>query len=223
MKKYKNKIIIALLILITLGTSYFYGGDFPSDHGWGSEKNESTKVAYNDIGTTNLHKSDPENLPQMENDEKNKSSENNLNTTNTSQSATDVAQDKKLTCTLSVRCDTIVNNNLVSDEKKAIIPKDGIILSQREVVFYEGESVFDLLRREMMQNKIHMEFVMTPGYNTAYIEGINNLYEFDAGELSGWVYKVNGIVPSYGCSQYIIKNDDNIEWIYSCNMGKDVS
>lgn len=33
--------------------------------------------------------------------------------------------------------------------------------------------------------KIHMESSFTPVYNSAYIEGIHNLYEFDVGKLSG--------------------------------------
>ena len=57
-----------------------------------------------------------------------------------------------------------------------------------------------------------MEFEDTPMYNSAYIEGINNLYEFDCGELSGWMYKVNGWFPNYGCSRYQLKEGDTIEW-----------
>ena len=59
-------------------------------------------------------------------------------------------------------------------------------------------------------------------YNSAYIEGINNLYEFDCGELSGWMYKVNGWFPNYGCSRYQLKEGDVIEWVYTCDLGVDV-
>ena len=69
---------------------------------------------------------------------------------------------------------------------------------------------------------IHMEFEDTPMYNSAYIEGINNLYEFDCGELSGWMYKVNGWFPNYGCSRYQLKEGDVIEWVYTCDLGVDV-
>ena len=41
-----------------------------------------------------------------------------------------------------------------------------------------------------------------------YIEGINNLYEFDCGEQSGWMYSVNGWFPNYGCSRYQLKDGD---------------
>ena len=71
--------------------------------------------------------------------------------------------------------------------------------------FYEGETVFHVLLRETKKNKIHFEFVNTPVYNSAYIEGIGNLYEFDCGELSGWMYCVNGWYPNLWLFQIQIK------------------
>ena len=150
-------------------------------------------------------KDDGQNRPEAVNSEKN------------------TVTNKKLSCTLSVRCDTISDNmDLIPSEKVSLVPDDGVILKETEVVFYEGESVFNVLLREMKRNKIHMEFVKTPVYDSAYIEGINNIYEFDCGELSGWMYKVNGWFPNYGCSRYILKDGDSVEWVYTCNLGKDV-
>ena len=126
-------------------------------------------------------------------------------------------------CTLSVRCDTILDNIANLDpEKVELVPSDGVIFAEMTVTFYEGESVFNVLQREMKRHKIHMEFVNTPIYNSAYIEGINNLYEFDCGELSGWMYKVNGWFPNYGCSRYQLMDGDVIEWVYTCDLGRDV-
>ncbi len=134
-----------------------------------------------------------------------------------------VEKDKQLKCTLSVTCDTVLDNlDKLNQEKKDIIPEDGIIFKEQEVVFYEGETVFNVLLREMKKNKIHMEFTMTPIYNSNYIEGIGNLYELDCGELSGWVYKVNGWSPNYGSSRYKLNDGDNIQWQYTCDLGRDV-
>lgn len=131
--------------------------------------------------------------------------------------------DQQYTCTLSVRCDTVLDNlEWLDKDKVEIVPNDGVIYAEREVAFYDGESVFDLLLREMKQNKIHLEFVHTPIYNSVYIEGINNLYEFDCGERSGWMYKVNGWFPNYGSSRYGLKEGDRVEWVYTCNLGEDV-
>ncbi|MEG2678384.1 MAG: DUF4430 domain-containing protein [Oscillospiraceae bacterium] len=131
--------------------------------------------------------------------------------------------DTAYTCTLSVRCDTILNHlDWLTPEKTELVPEDGVIFAEATVTFYEGESVFNLLQREMKTAKIHMEFANTPIYNSAYIEGIHNLYEFDCGELSGWMYKVNGWFPNYGCSRYQLQDGDKVEWVYTCDLGKDV-
>lgn len=132
-------------------------------------------------------------------------------------------KEKLLTCTMSVKCDTILENmDKLAPEKVGLVPKDGVVFAETEVSFTEGESVFDVLVREMKKNKIHLEFANTPGYGTAYIEGINNIYEFDCGEMSGWLYRVNGASPGMGCSKYFLKQGDRIEWIYTCNFGEDI-
>jgi hypothetical protein len=131
--------------------------------------------------------------------------------------------EKAYTVTLSVRCDTVLNNTERLDPaKRELVPDDGVIFPETTVAFYEGESAFNVLAREMKRAKIHMEFTNTPIYNSAYIEGINNLYEFDVGELSGWEYKVNDWFPNYGCSRYQLKDGDVIEWIYTCDLGRDI-
>ena len=128
-------------------------------------------------------------------------------------------QKEELTCTLYVRCDDVFNNlNKLSDEKRKVVPEDGIIFDKEELAFIEGESVFDVLKRELIRAGIPFEFQKTPMYDSYYIEGIGNLYEFDCGDMSGWLYKVNGIKPTYGCSEYKLKNGDRVEFLYSCNF-----
>ena len=132
-------------------------------------------------------------------------------------------KDNTLKCTFSISCATVLNNmDSLDSGKREIIPDDGWILKPVTVTFNEGESVFDVLQRVCRENKIHLEFSLTPIYNSAYIEGINNLYEFDCGSLSGWTYSVNGWFPNYGCSRYEIKNGDTVNWHYTCNLGEDV-
>ena len=127
------------------------------------------------------------------------------------------------TCTISISCATILNNmDWLAPEKVELVPEDGWILQPTQVTFYEGESVFNMLQRTCKQQGIHMEFENTPMYNSAYIEGIHNLYEFDCGELSGWMYKVNEWFPNYGCSRYQLHEGDVICWIYTCDLGIDV-
>ena len=115
------------------------------------------------------------------------------------------------TCTLSISCEKILENmDMCNPEKVELVPEDGWLLEPMTVTFYEGESVFNVLQRTCKQQGIHMEFEDTPMYHSAYIEGIGNLYEFDVGELSGWMYSVNGWFPNYGCSRYQLQNGDVI-------------
>ncbi len=122
-----------------------------------------------------------------------------------------------LTVTLSVVCDEILQNmDRLDENKRGIVPEDGVIFPVTEIEFYEGETVFNVLLREMKRNQIHMEYTNTPIYNSAYIEGIGNLYEFDCGPLSGWIYSVNGWFPNYGVSGYVLADGDEIVLSYTC-------
>ena len=123
----------------------------------------------------------------------------------------EVNKKKTYTCTFSIECSTILNNLKDLDpDKRELVPSSGVILAPTEVTFYEGESVFDVLQRICKEKGIHMESSWTPIYNSAYIEGIHNLYEFDCGALSGWMYRVDGWYPNYGCSRYQLKDGEKV-------------
>ena len=135
----------------------------------------------------------------------------------------EVDKKKTYTCTFSIECSTILNNLKDLDpDKRELVPVGGVILAPTKVTFYEGESVFDVLQRVCKEKGIHLESSWTPIYNSAYIEGIHNLYEFDCGELSGWMYRVNGWYPNYGCSRYQLVDGEKVEFRYTCDLGKDV-
>ena len=134
-----------------------------------------------------------------------------------------VQTEKKLACSFSISCATVLDNiDRLASEKRLLIPSDGILYDRENVSLSEGDTVFDVLLHEMTAAGIHMEFVKTPLYGNVYIEGIGNLYEFDCGELSGWMYRVNGVFPNYGCDGYKLSPGDKVEWVDTCNLGCDV-
>jgi hypothetical protein len=128
---------------------------------------------------------------------------------------------------VSIRCDTILQNwdnlrkELRSDE---FVPKDGVILKKTEFVLREGDTAFNMLQRVTRYNRIQMEYQGADlnKFGSVYIRGINYLYEFSCGELSGWMFKVNGEFLNYGCSKYELKDGDVVEWIYTCDLGRDI-
>ncbi len=126
------------------------------------------------------------------------------------------------TCTITITCKTLLANmDSLKEEKRALVPADGVILQPTEVTFSEGDSAFDVLLKTVMDKGIHMDYNMVPAYKSAYIKGINNLYEFDCGSLSGWQYAVNGVSPNYGTSGYVVSDGDSILFWYTCALGKD--
>ena len=135
----------------------------------------------------------------------------------------DTNGDGKLTCTLEVRCDTLLGKlDQMTPEKAALVPENGILLETVELEFNGGESVFDVFRKVLREEKIHFEYVDASAYDSVYIEGIGNIYEFDCGPQSGWMYSVNGVHPGLGCSAYTLADGDVIVFSYTCDLGADL-
>ena len=142
--------------------------------------------------------------------------------TNTADVA-DTNGDGKLTCTLEVRCDTLLGKlDQMTPEKAALVPENGILLETVELEFNGGESVFDVFRKVLREEKIHFEYVDASAYDSVYIEGIGNIYEFDCGPQSGWMFSVNGVYPGMGCSAYTLADGDVIVFHYTCDLGADL-
>lgn len=140
----------------------------------------------------------------------------------TSNSALETKGDT-LTCYVTISCAQILNNmDQLEDGKASLVPSNGILLSRQAVTFQAGETAFDVLKRVTKDHRIHMESRFTPAYNSAYICGIGNLYEFDCGPESGWMYCVNGWYPNYGVSNYELKDQDNLQFNYTCDLGRDL-
>lgn len=134
----------------------------------------------------------------------------------------DTNGDGKLSCTLEIRCDVLLDKlDQMVEGKAALVPEDGVLLPVTEVAFESGESVFDVFRKVLREEKIHFEYVDATAYSTAYVEGIGNLYEFDCGSLSGWVFSVNGVHQGIGCSAYTLADGDVIVFNYTCDLGAD--
>lgn len=117
------------------------------------------------------------------------------------------------TVTLTIRCDKVAG-------KAGHIPPDGVILADAELPIAQGDTVYNVLTDAARAHGIHMEGSGAQGM--MYIHGIGNIYEFDFGDLSGWVYMVNGESSSVGCDQYVLKPGDRIEWHYTLELGKDI-
>lgn len=122
-----------------------------------------------------------------------------------------------VTVTMSIRCDTIKDHAAEKD----YIPADGAILAKTEMVVPDGSTVYDCLVTAAKKYNIQTENDSATAAS-AYISGINYIYEFDFGALSGWCYRVNGEDADVGCGEYKVSDGDDIEWLYTCALGDDL-
>ncbi len=224
MRKHKTKIIAGVIIIISFALAFLQGEEIPEKQEIYKEKIE--EIVIEEVSSEEIPTKPS--VPEIKEQEPTKDEKTvSPKEINEEEKIDDVKTEngtiKRMNCTLSVKCDTIIaNKDKLNQDKWELIPLDGVIFAEQTVTFYEGENVFNLLTREMKRHKIHLEFVYTPIYNSAYIEGIANLYENDCGENSGWIYFVNGHSPNFGCSNYQLKQGDKVEWVYSCDLGRDV-
>lgn len=142
------------------------------------------------------------------------SSETPPDTSDESSVGTPAAPETENVCMFSISCIEALETDALSADMRKLLPPDGVIFAAR-TEFSDGETVFDVLRRVCRENRIHMESSTTPIYGSVYIEGIANLYEFDCGVGSGWVFTVNGVSPSFSSSSIALSPGDVVEWKYT--------
>ena len=121
---------------------------------------------------------------------------------------------KTVTATISISCETVKG-------RKEHIPADGIVLKPTAITLSEGSTAYDQLVEACKSHTIHLDKEES-AFGSAYVKGLANIYEFDFGDLSGWMYCVNGQYADVGAGEYRLRDGDSVEWRYTTNLGKDV-
>lgn len=131
--------------------------------------------------------------------------------------------------TVSVRVDTLLKPEHYKRLPEALqqrkyVPANGIIIGASKYTIEKGDTAWTATRKALQKNNVHFEYEGEgeSGYGSIYVEGINHIYEKQAGSLSGWMYAVNGKAPSVGASSYEVKDGDHITWHYTTNLGRDI-
>ncbi len=100
-------------------------------------------------------------------------------------------------------------------------PEDiGIILNTTTVAIDENDTVLEILEKVTDEKNIHLDYKGSG--MTAYVRGIHHIYEFDRGAKSGWLYRVNGKTLGEGVGTCIVKDGDQIEFLYTIDLGRDI-
>lgn len=128
------------------------------------------------------------------------------------------SDEKEINCTISIICPVLSEDpSQMRQAYRSYIPASGVLLETSTVTIKEGDSVFDLLKAVCQAKGIALDAEYSSLYSGSYVRGIGHLYERCAGDMSGWLYKVNGVIPQKGASNYKLKDNDNVVWGYTVN------
>ncbi len=112
-------------------------------------------------------------------------------------------EDSKITITLSI-----------------IGLSNDVIIGQEDFKVKKDNNAFDVLLDIGKNKGLSVESTGTGG--TGYIQGIEGYREFGEGDLSGWMYSVNGTFPNIGAGTYTLEDGDVVEWLYTTDLGEDI-
>lgn len=133
---------------------------------------------------------------------------------------------KKEYATITIGMRTLLNpdhyellpKNLQSEK---YVPASGVLLNNAKIEIKEGDTAWDAISKLRSKYGIYINYEKNPMYGI-YIIGINHINEKQAGSLSGWMYKVNGVKAPVGVGNYELEDGDRIELQYTTNGGTDL-
>lgn len=102
-----------------------------------------------------------------------------------------------------------------------VVGPDGETICSGQAGINSGSTVFDATAYVLYKGKIAFDY--TGAGKMVYISGINGIYEFDYGAMSGWLYFVNNDTSqtNVGCGAYELSDGDSIRWVYTKDGGAD--
>lgn len=123
-----------------------------------------------------------------------------------------------ITCNVAIDCISVLDKiDLLNVSVRKHIPSDGIMLKESQIKVKKDASAYDVLINACKANKIVYDAEYSKVYSSTYVKGIGYLYEKMAGDMSGWVYLVNGKTANVGASRYTVNEGDTITWTYTCS------
>ena len=125
--------------------------------------------------------------------------------------------------TVLAECSTVLSHMDIIDpavNPPEVVPEDGVIIARCEVSLPEGATAFDALAAAARKQRVRVDYTGS-AYGT-YVRGIGYVTEFGFGELSGWMYTVNGKFPDVSVSDRVLESGDMVEFRYTCDLGRDV-
>lgn len=88
-------------------------------------------------------------------------------------------------------------------------------IPRTKVTVDKGSYLIDVIEKVLSLNGMPYENLGN------YISGIKGLYEFNNGDMSGWMYLINGRYSLYGVNEQVVRNGDEIVFHYTDDYSKE--
>lgn len=186
------------------------------------KKTDADSTEKNKNKNETINKSEKDSSPKEKESSKNKSISNDNSKSkqidNTSKSKEKPKKNKNKTEKNQKKIEEKDKKTIV---QSVVISKNEVPLPPTELEIKDGDTVLDALIAADQKHTLHLDFRGGHG-SRGYVQGIDNVYEFDRGQGSGWMFRVNGIFPNRGAGVIPLKDGDRVEWLYTTNLGEDL-
>lgn len=126
--------------------------------------------------------------------------------------------------TLTINAQVLLNKEVkdkLKPELQSYVPEDGFFAKDVKIgVIGDDVTVEDVIDAYAKEKDIKLDFADSSGFK--YLSGINNILSGSTGEMSGWLYIINNVMPNVGIADTKIKGNENIVFIYSSDGGNDI-
>ncbi len=131
----------------------------------------------------------------------------NLQSADSYRSPAETAGEDSPAVELVIRCDSLIGR-----ADPTLLQRDGLLFPPTRLAYIEGETVDELLTRAAKSAGF------TVDREAGYVRGIAGIYEKAYGEMSGWIFTVNGEMPMDSALECILSPGDRVEWRYSTDL-----
>lgn len=126
--------------------------------------------------------------------------------------------------TLTINAQILLNKDVkdkLKPEVQSFVPETGFFAKDVKIgVTGDDVTVEQVLEAYAKDRDLKLDMADSSGFK--YLSGINNILGGSTGDMSGWLYIVNNVMPNVGIADTKIKGNENIVFIYSNDGGKDI-
>lgn len=125
-----------------------------------------------------------------------------------------------ISCTFTINASVAAKNEELNKDVAALLKDDGMLANAKSITVKKGTNAGDAFKAFCKENNIVLN--SEDGEYGLFVKGIGGLDGGACGELSYWLFKVNGEFSDVGADSVTVNEGDAFEWVFTCNGGSDV-